>query len=34
MTKDALLGLLDGLGIEFSYLTEADIETERQWDER
>lgn len=32
MSKDSLLGLLDSLGIEFSYLTETDIQSEKQWD--
>lgn len=31
MEKDALLGILDAAGMEYSYLEERDIEIEKQW---
>ena len=31
MQREAFLGLLGALGVEYSYLEEKDVETERTW---
>ena len=31
MGKEAFLELLDAMRVEFSYLEESDVETERKW---
>lgn len=31
MDRDVFLGLLDGLGVEFSFLTKEDVDMEKNW---
>jgi predicted HTH domain antitoxin len=31
MERQSFVGFLDALGVRFSYLTEQDVETEKQW---